>query len=121
MNMTHGDLLGRVIAPVGVAYGSDVRKVEKILLEIARAHPMILRRPPPQVIFKQFGADSLDFELRGFLRDVNWILSTHSDINFEIDRRFREEGIEIPFVQRDLHLKTVGPLAEALTGRKSPE
>ena len=114
MNMTHGDLMGRVIAPVGVAYGTDTRKVEKILLEILRAHPMVLRRPPPAVIFKGFGADSLDFEARGFLRDVNWILSTHSDLNFEIDRRFREEGIEIPFKQTDVNLKNVHDLVQAM-------
>jgi len=114
MNMTHGDLMGRVIAPVGVAYGTDTRKVEKILLEILRAHPMVLRRPPPAVIFKGFGADSLDFEARGFLRDVNWILSTHSDLNFEIDRRFRDEGIEIPFKQTDVNLKNANALVEAI-------
>ena len=114
MNMTHGDLMGRVIAPVGVAYGTDTRKVEKILMDILRAHPMILRQPPPQVIFKGFGADSLDFEARGFLRDVNWIIATHSDLNFEIDRRFREEKVEIPFKQTDVNLKNLDLMVEAL-------
>jgi len=117
MNMTHGDLMGRVIAPVGVAYGSDTRQVEKILMEILRAHPMVLRRPPPSVVFQGFGADSLDFEARGFLRDVNWILSTRSDMNFEIERRFREEGIEIPFRQNDVNLKNVHDLIDAMQGK----
>ena len=119
MNMTHGDLMGRVIAPVGVAYGTDTRKVEKILIEILRAHPMVLRQPPPQVIFKGFGADSLDFEARGFLRDVNWILATHSDLNFEIDRRFRMEGIEIPFKQTDVNLKNIDTVLEAMRAAAS--
>jgi len=117
MNMTHGDLMGRVIAPVGVAYGSDTRQVEKILMEILRAHPMVLRRPPPSVVFKGFGTDSLDFEARGFLRDVNWILSTHSDLNFEIERRFREEGVEIPFRQTDVNLKNVHDLMDTIRGK----
>ena len=120
MNMTHGDLMGRVIAPVGVAYGSDTRQVEKILMDILRAHPMVLRRPGPSVVFKGFGADSLDFEARGFLRDVNWILSTHSDINFEIEKRFREEGIEIPFRQTDVSVKNVHDVVDAIRGKAEP-
>lgn len=120
MNMTHGDLMGRVIAPVGVAYGSDTRQVEKILQEILRAHPMVLRRPAPSVVFKGFGADSLDFEARGFLRDVNWILSTHSDLNFEIEKRFREEGVEIPFKQTDVNLKNVHDVMDAIRGKVEP-
>jgi len=118
MNMTHGDLMGRVIAPVGVAYGTDTRQVEKILMEILRAHPMVLRRPQPSVVFQGFGADSLDFEARGFLRDVNWVLSTRSDINFEIEKRFREEGIEIPFKQTDVNLKNIHDVIEAMQGNQ---
>ncbi len=111
-NFTHGDLMGRAICPVGVDYGTDVRKVEKVLLEIARAHPMVLRRPPPVVVFQGFGASSLDFELRVHLRDVNWVLTVRSDINFEIDRRFREEKIAIPFAQTEVSIKNLDQALE---------
>ena len=114
INWTHSSMNGRVKVPVGVAYGSDPDRVRESLLEVARAHEMVDQRFNVSVVFHGFGADSLDFEIRAILKDVNWVLSAKSDMNFEIFRRFREEGIEIPFAQRDINLRNPSEIGTAI-------
>ena len=106
-NWTLADRQIRFTIPVGVAYGSDVALVMKSLTEFAQENPLILKDPAPQVLFSALGASSLDFELRIWIEDFNDRRQVQSELLVEIDRRFRELDIEIPFPQSDLHLRSV--------------
>jgi small-conductance mechanosensitive channel len=106
-NWTLSSEQSRIVVPVGVAYGSPLEKVLGILYDAAQVHPKVLDSPPPSAIFTAFGASSLDFELRVWATSVNDRLTIRNDLLLYIDRRFREEGVEIPFPQHDLHLRSV--------------
>ncbi|KZM47686.1 mechanosensitive ion channel domain-containing protein [Labrenzia sp. OB1] len=116
-NMTLSSKTGRLILPVGVAYGSDLEKVKSILLDAARGHTSITRYPMPSVLFTGLGDSSLDFELRCYLKDVGTILTTRSDLYFTVYNELGKAGIEIPFPQRDLHLRDIDRLADAIERR----
>lgn len=104
------DMSGRIRVPVGVAYGSDTDKVKQILTDIALAQDFVIKDDPDRkirVMFLNFGDSSLNFELRCHIKDVDKSMLARSDINFAIDKAFRENNIEIPFPQRDLHFKNL--------------
>ncbi len=104
INWTHNRVQTRFYIDVGVAYGSDVRLVEKILIEVAMSHPQVEKDPPAKVQFRDFGNSSLDFRLRFYSNETFRIEGIKSDLRFGIDKIFRENNVTIPFPQRDVHL-----------------
>ncbi|MFT5761384.1 MAG: small-conductance mechanosensitive channel [Polaribacter sp.] len=89
---------------VGVAYGSDVKFVEKLLLEAANGNQSVLKYPAPKVLFMNFGDSSLDFRVAFTINNSFEVRFVQSEMRFEIDRLFRENNIKIPFPQRDIHV-----------------
>jgi len=106
-NWSHGDPRVQIRLPVGVAYGTDVEKLKTVLLEVATENAHVLKTPEPSVYFDGFGDSALLFELGVWTSEM-----THSprrfrsELNFAIERKLRGNKIEIPFPQRDLHLKS---------------
>jgi small-conductance mechanosensitive channel len=113
LNRTHTGMVGRLQVPVGVTYDADPRKVEAILLGIAESHPLVLEDPAPRVLFLELGPDSMNFELRCWLRDVNFTLSARSDMNYEIVEQLAAARIRVQYYGRDLPL-TAPPEPEAV-------
>ena len=106
-NWTHKSKVGRVEVSIGTSYDADEERVRELLISIALEHPAVFPRPKPYVLFIDFGASSLDFELRAYLRDVEDRLSVASDLRFSIIKAFRKEGIDIPFPQQDIYIKEI--------------
>ena len=110
-NWTHyGSGVNRLTLKVGVSYDADVRQVTKLLTEICRANPRVLDDPPPQVFFAVYGDSSLDFTIWVYLATPGDRTAATHELNSAIFEAFRQHGIEIPFPQRDLHIKEL-PLA----------
>ena len=104
INWTHTNSSARLHIPVGVAYGSNVPDVKNALLKAAQEHPEILRYPQTQVFFTGFGDSSLNFELLVWTSDPSRQAIIISDLYYRIEEILRDEEIQIPFPQRDLHL-----------------
>ncbi|MBN1279845.1 MAG: mechanosensitive ion channel [Chlorobium sp.] len=107
INWSHSDRNVRITVPVGVSYNSDPQHVRDILLSVADNHPAILTEPKPDVIFSEFGDSALNFELRVWTKthiQIPRIL--RSEVNYRIFDAFKKNGIEIPYPQRDLHIRS---------------
>ncbi len=106
-NWTYGDPRVRFRIPIGVAYGSDVEKVSEVLIAAGAENPHTLKDPAPSVFFGSFGDSALNFELVVWSSEMsNRPRRYRSELNFAIERKLREAGIEIPFPQRDLHIRS---------------
>jgi len=117
-NWTYGDPRVRFRIPVGVAYGSDVGKVREALLAAGRENPQTLKDPAPSVFLNKFGDNSIDFELVVWSSEMSYRPRRYrSDLNFAIEEKFREAGIEIAFPQRDLHIRSGVLKVETVPGR----
>jgi small-conductance mechanosensitive channel len=115
INWTLSDMNRRIDVEVGVAYGTDPRRVLKLLQEIALGTPGIQPEPAPAIVFKGFGESSLDFGVRAWTHDFGDWVTIRTEMTARICEAFAQEGIEIPFPQRDLHLRTVdGQVGEML-------
>ena len=119
VNDSFGDPKVRLRVPVGVAYGSDIDAVTEALLDAARAQDAVLDTPEPVVWFCEFADSSLNFELLVWIPDPARKFWIRDKLNREIDRRFREAGIVIPFPQRDVHLYTAEKSSDGALVRSS--
>lgn len=115
-NWTHRNAMGRVVVNIGVSYDSDPNQIIEILEQVAAECDALLKYPAPSVVFEDFGASSLDFSIRGFIADVNSMLSAKTALRLGIAKALRENGIEIPFPQQDVHLRDLDGVRE-MVGR----
>ncbi|MFN2257292.1 MAG: mechanosensitive ion channel domain-containing protein [Desulfuromonadaceae bacterium] len=117
-NLTHSNAQFRVVMDVGTAYGSDMEQVLKILQDEAAKHPQAAKNPAPSALFVGFGDSSLDFKLRIWLNNLDYCLSIVSEVGIAVYKRFAEEGVEIPFPQQDLHVRSMDEkVVEAWRGK----
>jgi small-conductance mechanosensitive channel len=110
------DNSGRTMVTVGVGYGSDPDQVKAILMDVADRHELVLKFPKPIIAFSDFGDSALVFNLYVYLASISSGLTVRSDLRFAILKRLREAGIEIPYPQRDIHVRNGPGTDEALRG-----
>ncbi len=116
-NWTFQHRRARLIIDIGVSYATDPETVREILLRVANQHPATTDQEKTRVLFQDFGDSALMFQLRAFVADVSDLIDTRSELRYAIMEEFRKEGVEIPFPQRDIHLKDIDRLEAAIAGK----
>ncbi|MDJ1173679.1 mechanosensitive ion channel domain-containing protein [Roseofilum capinflatum] len=106
INWSHSNPVSRLRLPVGVSYNCNPEQVRSVLLNTAQSHPDVMVEPVPQVLFKGFGDSSLDFELLVWIREPRQQFQLKSDLYFRLEKALRYYNLEIPYPQRDLHLRS---------------
>jgi potassium efflux system protein len=106
VNWTLSDPITRQVIPVGVAYGSDTALAHRVMLETVRGLPLVLDEPEPRVFFDGFGESSLDFKLYVYARQLADRLPLRHEVHMAVNRALAENGIQIPFPQRDIHVRS---------------
>lgn len=106
INWSHGHPVSQLHLPIGVAYNSDIRQVHGAVMEVAHTHPSVLQYPQPRLRFLGFGDSSLDFDVLVWIRDPRLQFDLKSDLYYMLEANFRRHDIEIPFPQRDLHIRS---------------
>lgn len=120
INWTLSDTMTRIVIPVGVSYDADVDEVMDTLKAIADESPLVLKEPPPTVLFLRFGDSALSFELRVYVNQMKDRLVTISELHRTIIREFRSRGIEIAYPQMDLHVRDLPPSRRAAPDGSEP-
>jgi len=110
INWSLSDKYVRIRIPVGIAYGSDTKLAKELLLEVAGKNPRAISEPAADAVFKGFGDNSLNFELRVYIDGIDDYIPMLHELNVAIDDAFKEAGVTIAFPQRDVHLDATGPL-----------
>jgi potassium-dependent mechanosensitive channel len=120
INWTLSDTMTRIVLPVGVSYDADVDEVMSTLRAIADENPLILKEPPPNVLFLHFGDSALSFELRVYVGQMKDRMATISELHQAIIKEFRKKGIEIAYPQMDLHIRDVASMNRSAPGNAEP-
>ncbi|MDD5411883.1 MAG: mechanosensitive ion channel, partial [Methylobacter sp.] len=107
INWTLSDSVTRVVIPVGIAYGSDIELAHKVMIDTVRSTPLVLTEPEPSVLLVGFGENAMNFSIRIFVSELSNRLPVAHDLHIRLEKALREHKIEIPFPQRDIHVRSV--------------